>query len=121
MGLDMDWTLKMKPRTDSPILRLSVEYCDKVLSDLYHGIGYVPRHIYNGAEIEMGFETSSNYAYEDIPKLLRDITKEFPDVVMSFTCKAGPWDHAEKANVANGELEWLSAKLVYAEPMRVFY
>lgn len=118
MGRDMDWTLKMKSRTDSPI---SVEYCDKVLNDLYHDIGYVPRHIFSGAEFEIGFETSGNYDYEDIPAILKDITREYPDVIMSFTCKAGPWDHAEKANVSRGELEWLSAMLVYAEPTRVFY
>lgn len=118
MGMSIDWTLKMKSRTGTS---LRPDYCDAVLYDLYHDIGYVPHHICDGAEFEMGFETSSNYAYDDIPELLKDITREFPDVVIQFTCKAGAWDHAEKANVSGGMLEWLSATLVYAEPRTVFY
>lgn len=118
MGISIDWTLKMKSRTGSP---LRPDHCAAVLYDLYHYIGYIPSHLCNESEYETSFETGSNYADEDIPKLLKDITREFPDVIMQFTCKAEPWDYAEKANVSRGELEWLSATLVYAEPRIVFY
>lgn len=118
MGISIDWTLKMKSRAGSP---LRADYCAAVLYDLYHYIGYIPSHLCNESEYETIFETRNSYALEDILILLKNTTRKFPDVVIQLTYKADPWDYAKKTNVSRGELEWLPATLVYAEPRVVFY